>query len=178
MALLRRRLHYAVFHSSYYTILRIHILRTMSLKRPFQEDSCDQYRSVRLFQKQETTLSFFNGSEDIPAPSVAASPSASSPKLEPPAAAPPSIFNSQLQPQRPPPATAPPSIPNPRLQPQCLSATGTPSGKKTKASLACDQCRRAKTKCDEGDPCYRCKTSGYKCVYTGQKYVSFKELSI
>jgi hypothetical protein len=297
MALLQRRLHYNVSHSSHHTILRIHILRTMGLKRALEEDSCDQRRSVCPFQQQQTTQSFFNGSEDIPAPFttlagtgeqhhlsyphtqyqyppvqlalfVANPTSTFNPQVQvqhqhlPSATAPPSISNTQLaappaapdrwerwkaidsrecvnccvaatkkcdggipcyrcidlklqcsyerlekdkfgfQPKYPPPTTAPPLVSSPQLQPQPPPSATAPSPvsqlepehlspasgplrvsnpfqsrkKRARASMACNNCREAKAKCDEGAPCSKCETGGYRCTYSG--YVLFKELSI
>jgi hypothetical protein len=185
MALLRTRLHYTVSHSSYYTILHIHILRTMSSKRPLQEECCNECRSVRPFQQRETTQWFFNESEDIPAPSfttlvgtreqhhIAHEPTQHQYppfQLQLSTANPPSIPNSQLQPQHLPPTTAPPSSSNPPLQLQCLPSFAAPGSNpsqlwKTTVSMACVNCKKSRRMCNKRAPCSRCEELGISCSY-------------
>jgi hypothetical protein len=136
MAFLQRRLYYTISHSSYYTILRIHILRTMSLKRPLQEDSCNRYRLVRPFQKKETTLSFFNGSEDIPAPSFTSLVRTREQHH---------LSHKPAQHQLPLSPAAPPSVSRPSQL------------WKTTASLVCVNCNMARSKCEKGVLCSRCE---------------------
>jgi hypothetical protein len=41
------------------------------------------------------------------------------------------------------------------------------SGKRLRATVACDRCRRRKVKCDKGNPCFVCKEQGLSCGYYG-----------
>lgn len=65
--------------------------------------------------------------------------------------------------------------------PTATTSTGKEKGKALKrreghASRACNECRRRRTRCTEGEPCQACENSGESCVYTrevdGRKPVS------
>jgi hypothetical protein len=50
---------------------------------------------------------------------------------------------------------------------QTLGKLDQISGKRLRATVACDHCRRRKVKCDEGNPCFVCKEQGLFCKYDG-----------
>jgi hypothetical protein len=50
---------------------------------------------------------------------------------------------------------------------QTLGKLDQISGKRLRATVACDRCRRRKVKCDKGNPCFVCKEQGLSCGYYG-----------